>query len=184
MTASNLALIFKASACASRCGWRISDLCFGPLMVPTAWDTFSARTTPRCRGYLHTALRYSSLCIPCFSIPPSATDGPSPMQPTGACRLRGSSSPCSLSSPISGVCLTVQKRSVRMSRYEETLPQYCKSTSESVSAAHHYALHRRNITRLCTPCSSYCHSSTVYLPLHSSLPGSLTPFRHRGLISS
>jgi hypothetical protein len=32
MTASNLALVFKASARASRCGWRNSDLCFGPLM--------------------------------------------------------------------------------------------------------------------------------------------------------
>jgi hypothetical protein len=74
----------RAAQCVGRC-------------LPRAWSSSKSpvgRHHPPCAG--------DACILPCamllpYTLPisPSARDGPSPMQLTGACRLRGSSSPCS-----------------------------------------------------------------------------------------
>jgi hypothetical protein len=77
------------------------------------------------------------------------------MQLTGACRLCGSSSPCSCCPCLVQflrVCLTVQKPTVRTYRIQKTLPQYCKSAFDFRLAEGPHALQDPDITRVGTPC--------------------------------
>jgi hypothetical protein len=97
-------------------------------------------------------------------LPPSATDGPSPMQLTGACRLCGSSSPCSCCPCLvqfHRVCLTAQKPTIRTYQIEQTLPQYSISTSRSAFVASPPALHCTDITHTATPCSFFVQPSSA-----------------------
>ena len=130
------------------------------------------------QGCLHAALRYSACCTLAFS--PSATDGPSPMQLTGACRPCGSSSPCSCCPCLVrflGVCLTVQKPTVRTYRIEKTLPQCSDLTFYTAFAASPHTLHHTVIIRLERPAATFfCsrHRPILTHPSLSNLPTRLS----------
>jgi hypothetical protein len=94
-------------------------------------------------------LHCATLLVYTLPFSPSATDGPSPMQLTGACRLCGSSSPCSCCPCLVQflrVCLTVQKPTVRTYRIETTLPQCSDLTFDTalVGTLRRPTLHRYN----------------------------------------
>lgn len=125
---------------------------FGPLRPSRELGSSSKSpahaTIQSCRGAC--MLHCATLLVYTLTISPSATDGPSPMQLTGACRPCGSSSPCSCCPCLVrflGVCLTVQKPTVRTYRIEKTLPQCSDLTFYTAFAPSPHTLHYTDIIR-------------------------------------